>query len=295
MAADEPAATAESALGDASVRGPLIADQSVAPRSSPRVDGAADRLARYYDLDLEGGPSDIERYLALADAEDGLVLELMAGTGRLSIPLAMAGHAVTAVDIDPAMLARARAAWAGCKDSAMANGSLSLELGDVLQIDLGARFALVFIALNSLVLLGTRERQAAGLLAATRHLRPGGLLVVDIWLPDQEDLALYDGRINLEWERTEPETGLQVAKLDAARHDPATGHVEMFTWFDTWPTDGGPVSRISRTDHVRLVTAGELATMAEAAGLTVEAIEGDHTGGPFGPGAERAVLLARLV
>jgi hypothetical protein len=35
--------------------------------------------------------------------------------------------------------------------------------------------------------------------------------------------------------------------------------------------------------------------MAEAAGLTVEAIEGDHAGGPFGPGAERAVLLARLV
>ncbi len=130
---------------------------------------------------------------------------------------------------------------------------------------------------------------------AARHLRPGGLLVVDVWLPDQADLELYDGRLNLEWERTDPETGLQVAKVDAARHDPATGHVEMFTWFDTWPADGGPVSRVSRTDHVRLVTAGELATMAEAAGLTVEAIEGDHAGGPFGPGAERAVLLARLV
>jgi SAM-dependent methyltransferase len=265
------------------------------PGSSAHVGDAAARLARYYDLDLEGGPSDVKRYLALAEAEDGPVLELMAGTGRLAIPLAMAGHAVTAVDLEPAMLARAEAAWARSRDGATAGGSLSFELGDLLDIDLGARFALVFIALNSLVLLGTRERQAAGLRAAARHLRPGGLLVVDIWLPDQADLELYDGRLNLEWQRTDPETGLQVAKVDVARHDPATGHVEMFTWFDAWPTDGGPVSRVSRSDHVRLVTAGELATMAEAAGLTVEAIEGDHAGGPFGPGAERAVLLARLV
>ena len=132
------------------------------------------------------------------------------------------------------------------KAGAKPGGSLSFEPADLLEVDLGARFALVFIALNSLVLLGTRERQAAGLRAAARHLRPGGLLVVDIWLPDPADLALYDGRLNLEWERTDPETGLQVAKVDAARHDPATGHVEMFTWFDTWSADGGPVSRISR-------------------------------------------------
>ncbi len=46
------------------------------------------------------------------------MLELMAGTGRLAIPLAMAGHQVTAVDLDAAMLARAKAAWARSKDGA---------------------------------------------------------------------------------------------------------------------------------------------------------------------------------
>jgi hypothetical protein len=43
------------------------------------------------------------------------------------------------------------------------------------------------------------------------------------------------------------------------------------------------------------VSIGELVAMVEAAGLTVESIEGDHDGNPFGPGAERAVLRARLV
>ena len=295
MAADESAATEPAPDSGPAPRTASPVDQPRIPDLASGAGEAAARLARYYDLDLEGGPSDLERYLALAEAEDGPVLELMAGTGRLAIPLAMAGHQVTAVDLDAAMLARARAAWARSKDGAMPGGSLSLELGDILDIDLDARFAFVFIALNSLFLLGTAELQAAGMRAAARHLRPGGLLVVDIWLPDHEDLELYDGRLNLEWQRTDPETGLQVAKVDAARHDPATGHVEMFTWFDTWPPHGGPVSRVARIDHVRLVTGGELATMAEAAGLTVEAIEGDHAGGPFGPGAERAFLLARLV
>ena len=39
---------------------------------------------------------------------EGPILELRVGTGRLAIPLAEAGHAVTGVDLDPAMLDRAR-------------------------------------------------------------------------------------------------------------------------------------------------------------------------------------------
>ena len=36
------------------------------------------------------------------------------------------------------------------------------------------------------------------------HLGPGGLAEVDIWMPDAEDLARYDGRIILEWPRLDP-------------------------------------------------------------------------------------------
>ncbi|HEY8800164.1 MAG TPA: class I SAM-dependent methyltransferase, partial [Candidatus Limnocylindrales bacterium] len=67
-------------------------------------------LARLYDLDLVEDPGDLDLYLALAGRTGGPILELAAGTGRLAIPLAEAGHRVTAVDLDPAMLERARAA-----------------------------------------------------------------------------------------------------------------------------------------------------------------------------------------
>ena len=58
-------------------------------------DSAADALARFYDLDLEDDPGDLDMYLAFAAASGGSILELMAGSGRIAVPLAAAGHKVT--------------------------------------------------------------------------------------------------------------------------------------------------------------------------------------------------------
>ena len=66
------------------------------------VTAASEAFARLYDLDLSDDPGDLDLYLALAGRMGGPILELGAGTGRLAVPLATAGHQVTAVDIDPA-------------------------------------------------------------------------------------------------------------------------------------------------------------------------------------------------
>src|SRR5436309_1413405 len=71
---------------------------------------AAEALARLYDLDLSEDPGDLDLLLALAGRADGPVLELASGSGRLTVPLAQGGRDVTGIDLDPAMLARARSA-----------------------------------------------------------------------------------------------------------------------------------------------------------------------------------------
>ena len=43
---------------------------------------------------------------------------------------------------------------------------------------------------------------------------------------------------------------------------------------------------------MRLVSAAELASFAEDAGLVVELLAGDYGLGSLGPGSERAVLIA---
>ncbi len=213
------------------------------------------------------------------------------GTGRLAVPLAEAGHLVTGVDLDPAMLdrARTRARSAG---SGAARRVTFVEADLVgLRLPGGATFGLAFIALNSLLVLPTRAAQRAALRTLADHLRPGGLAVVDIWIPGAEDLARFDGRVSLEWPRLDPETGAIVTKAGSAQHDAASATVTLTTIFEEGG-QGAPARRWVRRDRLRLVGADELRGFAEEAELSVELLAGDYGLGPLGPGSERAILIA---
>jgi SAM-dependent methyltransferase len=252
----------------------------------------ADALARLYDLDLVDDPGDLDLYRALAERTGGPILELAAGSGRLAVPLAEAGDHVTAVDVDPAMLARARSRAEAATSFGTAD-RLTLVEADVvgLHLDDAGRYGLAFIALNSLMVLRDRAAQRAAIQALADHLAPGGVAVVDIWLPDAEDLARFDGRIILEWPRLDAETGEVVTKTGSAQHDAATATVHLTTIFDA-ATQGGATRRWVRHDRLRLVSAAELTAFAEDAGLVVELLAGGYDLGAFGAGSERAILIA---
>jgi SAM-dependent methyltransferase len=246
-------------------------------------------LARLYDLDLTDDPGDLDLYQAMADRSDGPVLELAAGTGRLAIPLAEAGHRVTAVDLDPAMLDRARHRAAGTAGE----DRLTFVEADLVGLRLpdAGGYGLAFIGLNSLLVLGSRAAQRAALRTLADHLAPGGLAVVDVWLPDADDLARFDGRVMLEWPRLDAETGTIVTKVASAIHDAAAATVTLTTIFEEGGQGEG-TRRWVRRDRLRLVSADELREFALDAGLQVELLAGDYGLGPMGPGSERAVLVA---
>ena len=247
-------------------------------------------LARLYDLDLMDDPGDLDLWLALADRADGPILELAAGTGRLAVPLARAGHDVTAVDVDVAMLERGRAY---AERTGLSEEVLRFVEADLLTLQLpdAGRYALTFIALNSLMLLGSRSAQRAAFRTMAAHLAPGGLAAVDVWLPDAEDLTRFDGRVILEWPRTDPDTGRVVTKAGSAQHDAASGTVALTAIYEEG-RQGEPPARWVRHDRLRLVSADELASFAEDAGLRVELLAGGYDLAPLGPGSERAILVA---
>ncbi len=258
-------------------------------RSGPDAEQAA--FARLYDVDLIEDPGDLDLYRALATRTGGPVLELACGTGRIAVPLAAVGLDVTGVDIDAAMLARAhaasRTAGRGVADR------LRLVEDDIVGLRLrdAGSYRLAILALNSLFLLATRDRQRAALAALRDHLAPGGVAVVDVWQPDAEDLARFDGRVMLEYARPDPETGLTVVKSSSAQLDATTRVVELTSRYEEGRPGEAPV-RWVRADRLRLVSADELAGFAEDAGLTVETLAGDYDLAPIHPASERAILLA---
>jgi SAM-dependent methyltransferase len=132
--------------------------------------------------DLECGPyiEDLPLWRALAAEQGGPVLDVGAGTGRVAVDLARAGHRVTALDSEPALTDEL---------SRRAKGlDIRCVVADARAFDLGERFSLCIVPMQTVQLLGGAAGRARFLACAARHLLPGGLLAMAI----TEALELYD-------------------------------------------------------------------------------------------------------
>jgi SAM-dependent methyltransferase len=250
-------------------------------------------LARCYDLDMLDVAYDAELYLHLAQQADDGVLELGVGSGRLAVPLAIAGHRVVGVDIDPAMLERAQAAWDRAH-GAIDRARLRLVPGDLATYRSAERFGLVFLAVNTFLLAPDDAARRRVLETMRMHLRPGGIAAIEMSTPDAEELGGYDGRSRREWTRRDPETGVDVEKRIAARYEAASHSVTLRQDF-SWTTEDGTGSTVSRVDTLHLIEPVELADLALGSGFAEVETWGDHLAIPYGAGSHRAIIVARLL
>ncbi|MCB2179606.1 class I SAM-dependent methyltransferase [bacterium] len=131
----------------------------------------ADLYDSYVQVDL-----DIPYYL---DAAKGAakVLELMSGTGRISLPLAQAGVDLTCVDSSAEMLAYLR------QKAFMTGAEIKIARQDVAELDLGATFDLILLPFNSFSEITDPAQQAAALKAIAQHLAPGGTFICTMHNP----------------------------------------------------------------------------------------------------------------
>ena len=105
------------------------------------------------------------------------VLELMSGTGRVSVPLAQAGVNLTCVDSSPEMLAYLR-------QKAYQQGlSFNVVQSDVAELDIGETFDLILLPFNSFAEITDPDGQHSALAAIRRHLAPGGKFICTLHNP----------------------------------------------------------------------------------------------------------------
>ena len=133
---------------------------------------AASRLV-WHDLECGGYEADLALWRELAGAQPQRVLEVGAGAGRVSLDLARAGHAVTALDHDRDLLSvlESRRRGAAVQTAHADARSFSLR---------GCDFALCVVPMHTIQLLRDRDERVAFLRCAHAHLRRGGLLACAI-------------------------------------------------------------------------------------------------------------------
>jgi SAM-dependent methyltransferase len=117
--------------------------------------------------DVEHGSYDADLFLwcELADAADGPILDLGAGTGRVAAELAGDGHRVFALDHDRALL-----------DALTERApDVTTVTADAREFEIGVSFALVIAPMQLVQILGGLAGRLAMLKRVRAHLREGGV------------------------------------------------------------------------------------------------------------------------
>jgi SAM-dependent methyltransferase len=228
---------------------------------------ASDYDALYSGIEDTAGA--IERLAELAGA--GPILEFGVGTGRLAIPLAQRGFDVHGIDGSSEMLAALAAKPGG--------DAVTTTVGDFAATDLGLRFSLVVLAVNTIFALPDQEAQLRCFALAARHLEVGGRFVVEAWVPE----PLPAGQSLRPRRLSEGLIGLVIADHDPARQVLSTVQVALGTELGV---------RVFPVVH-RYAWPSELDLMARLAGLEVEARWADWHDQPFGPTSTNHVSVYR--
>ena len=230
--------------------------------------------ARYEDL--TGGPDPTAAVDLLADlaGPGARVLELAIGGGRVALPLTRRGLRVEGVEASAAVARRLRSAPGG--------DGIPVVVADMADVPVEGPFRLVYLVWNSLFNLTSQDRQVDCFRNVARVLEPGGIFVVECFVPD----PAWAGR--RQWVDAEAATE-DAVKFGVARHDPVAQRItQQHVTLDARGVRFLPVAQ-------RYCWPSELDLMARLAGLRLRARYADWDRAPFDADSRDHISVYELV
>jgi len=249
--------------------------------------------AALYDYEYRRRRADVTFYRELARRRGAArILELGAGTGRITVPLARDGRHVVALDQSAAMLARLGERVARLPPAVAAR--ITPVAGDLRGFAVGGRFPLVIAAFNVLEHLYTRGEVAACLERVAAHLTPDGAFVFDVQLPDLAWLLRDPTKRWAKTRFTDPTTGRAMYYSTNHDYDPVSQIALIRLYYE--PADEPqagpppPPTRVVKLSQRKFFPA-ELEALVAHAGFRVSERYGDFFFRPLDGTAESQVLV----
>lgn len=252
-----------------------------------------------YDFEYREHEADIEWYRELLSerAEGRVVLELGAGTGRITIPLAEDGHEVIALDRMSTML-DALVAKLDESDPEVAE-RIEPVLGDMCDVPYEDEVVgLVIAPFNALMHLYSWDRLLACFEETWRVLEPGGVFAFDVLLPDIEWLNLDAEARHCVTRFTHPVTGEKMVYSTNHTYDHDTQVCHVRIYYDDAPARGRKFRppkkprQLVRLAH-RQIFPEEIRLLLHAAGFELESLTGDFLGIGLNADIESQCVIAR--
>ena len=249
-----------------------------------------EQFAMFYDLYVGDWLDDLPFYADYARRVGSSVLEIGAGSGRLTIPLAREGVSVVAIDRSPSMLSIMESRLA--EEPAAVRGRVEPVRADACDLDLGGEYELIIVPYFTFNYFLTTQAQRRALERLRVHLSRQGLLLIDVFIPWSRIEHCPTDPI-LKVEAVDPSTGAKVRGWNTYTMD-TERQIELRQHRFETIQDDGRLARFEFTTERRYSFPNDLETSFASAGLSIEGAFAGYTGAKAADRSEQIVyVLAR--
>ena len=242
-------------------------------------------LSQFYDLEYSVFDADLDMYRQFAERARGPILELGCGTGRVLEAFDDIAYPIVGIDTSSAMLDIARR---------RIPDTLTLVQRDMRACDAEPQlphrpFSFVLSAINTFLHLPDVRSQIETLESVRRVTASGGIMLLDLFVPDPVYISSLKGELTLEFQH-KFENGERLDKLVARTHDLASQLIQTTVYFDVTRPDG-TVRRLVDHYSTRYVHLYELEHLLQRTGWDLVSLFGNYDLEPFASDSDRILAL----
>ena len=201
-------------------------------------------------------------------------MELMSGTGRVSIPLLEADIKLTCVDLSAELNA--------ILENKLRQKGLQADVYqmDVCELKLNKKFNIVIIPFHSFAHITSPDNQRKALSRIQQHLLPGGTFICTLGNPNMRQ-KMVDGQIRLFRKYALPNEGSLLLWILENFNDEDNQIVEAMQFYEEYNARGILTSKRILELHFRLSAQEEFEKLAQEAGFIIKAFYGDYVYSEF--------------
>ena len=233
-----------------------------------KFDLVADLYDSYVTVNL-----DLPFFLEETSGFDGEILELMCGTGRVSIPLLESGKKLCCVDYSTKMLDAFKNKIHG-KDY-----PVRLIKMDVTKLDLNKKFGLILLPFHSLSEIISSDLQFEALQRITKHLKPDGIFICTLQNPITR-LKTADGITRQLGEFTLLDNNRMIVSY-SNKYNPDNGIVSGFQLYEIFDNSNKLIDRRILPINFKPISDSEFKDLIKPLDLKIINLYGDYSKNDF--------------
>jgi SAM-dependent methyltransferase len=244
-----------------------------------------EKAAQYYNLFANN--EDLPFYLSYANKFGSPILDLAAGTGRISFHLARNGFEVVSLENSSAMLAEFKRLL-GLEEQETAE-RIQVVKGDIRSFDLGRKFPLIVIPTSFGHAL-TTEDQISLLGCVRKHLHEDGIFVVDLFPAGNqpENASFKEPAVDIGNDRSVSRSGILTSHL-------MKQILSLELTFTISKTSTGEVlEEIHQESAVALVYNREFELLLRHSRMMIVEEFGDFSKSPYSEASGRRIVVTKM-